>query len=282
MRRLSLTLVAAAAVLIATPAGAGAQTLPDASCPGPSSASYGVPGRLAQTFTAINTGSLDRAEVEITNLSGPEPHTFQINAAGTTPTESVLATATISDAAIDAVTPEGTNGRVNVVFPAPAPVAAGQSYALVLSREPGGHPSARTVPDANCPGRLFESFGGPWAPVEIPAPRDLVFTTFVTQPAFCKGRQATVIGTAEADDLVGTDGPDVIAALGGDDEVSGLKGKDLICGGTGKDKLRGGKGKDRLLGQGGKDKLRGGSAKDICKGGKQDDTAKGCEVEKSI
>jgi Ca2+-binding RTX toxin-like protein len=107
-------------------------------------------------------------------------------------------------------------------------------------------------------------------------------TPAATATATCKGKQATIVGTAQANVLTGTSGRDVIAALGGNDKVSGLAGKDLICGNAGKDKLLGGKGKDRLFGQKGKDKLRGGGGQDVCKGGAGNDTASKCEVEKSI
>jgi hypothetical protein len=101
-------------------------------------------------------------------------------------------------------------------------------------------------------------------------------------PVFCKGKPATIVGTAGNDVRTGSKGRDVIASLGGNDTLSGLGGKDLICGGPGKDKLFGGKGKDKLYGQKGKDTLNGGKGNDLCAGGPGKDKAKGCEKTKSI
>jgi Ca2+-binding RTX toxin-like protein len=101
-------------------------------------------------------------------------------------------------------------------------------------------------------------------------------------PVFCKGKPATIIGTARSDVRVGSRGRDVIVGLGGNDRLSGLAGNDLICGGKGKDNLSGGKGKDKLYGQKGKDKLRGKAGRDLCVGGPGNDTAKACEKTKSI
>ena len=99
---------------------------------------------------------------------------------------------------------------------------------------------------------------------------------------FCKGKPATIVGTAGSDVRTGSRGRDVIVGLGGSDRLSGLAGNDLICGGKGKDNLSGGKGKDKLYGQKGKDKLRGKAGKDLCVGGPGKDKAKGCEKTKSI
>jgi Ca2+-binding RTX toxin-like protein len=108
---------------------------------------------------------------------------------------------------------------------------------------------------------------------------------------FCKGKPATIVGTAGNDVRSGTPGNDVMVGQGGNDALSGLAGRDLICGGAGKDKLNGGSGNDFLSGQKGKDKLRGGkgkdklsgkAGKDLCVGGPGTDKAKGCEKTKSI
>jgi hypothetical protein len=101
-------------------------------------------------------------------------------------------------------------------------------------------------------------------------------------PVFCKGKPATIIGTAGSDVRVGSRGRDVIVGLGGSDRLSGFAGNDLICGGKGKDNLNGGKGKDKLYGQKGKDTLRGKAGNDLCVGGPGKDTAKACEKTKSI
>lgn len=69
----------------------------------------------------------------------------------------------------------------------------------------------------------------------------------------CRGRPATIVGTAGKDRIRGTAKADVIVALGGNDVVKGRGGNDVICGGAGKDKLDGGAGKDVLVGGPGKD-----------------------------
>ena len=84
--------------------------------------------------------------------------------------------------------------------------------------------------------------------------------------ATCKGRPATIVGTAGDNLLTGTNGPDVVAALDGNDKVLALDGNDIVCGN---------RGKDRLLGQDGEDVLRGNRGNDTEKGGADDDKLKG-------
>ena len=83
----------------------------------------------------------------------------------------------------------------------------------------------------------------------------------------CKGRPATLTGTAAADRLRGTSRADVIFAGAGNDKVDGLGGNDLVCAGGGKDKVSGGAGNDKLNGEGGSDRLLGGAGKDSLNGG---------------
>ena len=78
----------------------------------------------------------------------------------------------------------------------------------------------------------------------------------------CRGKKATVVGTAGKDRITGTRKADVIVALGGNDLVKGLGGNDLVCGGDGNDAVKGGPGKDHLLGEKGKDQLLGGTGRD--------------------
>lgn len=101
-------------------------------------------------------------------------------------------------------------------------------------------------------------------------------------PAACKGKPATLVGTAAKDTIVGTTGNDVIAGLGANDVLNGRGGKDTICAGGGNDKVKGAGGNDRLFGQAGRDKLNGGGGNDLCVGGGGRDKAKSCEKQKSI
>src|SRR5512145_3231403 len=69
----------------------------------------------------------------------------------------------------------------------------------------------------------------------------------------CKGKPATIIGTAGNDNLRGTNGDDVIVGLGGDDDIFAFGGNDTICGGEGVDELFGQDGNDTVIGEGGND-----------------------------
>jgi uncharacterized protein len=88
----------------------------------------------------------------------------------------------------------------------------------------------------------------------------------------CRGRAATIVGTAGRDVIRGTKKRDVIVALGGRDVVVAGNGNDLVCAGRGKDLVRagngddtvlGGRGDDRLFGGMGNDRLIGGSGRDV-------------------
>jgi hypothetical protein len=83
----------------------------------------------------------------------------------------------------------------------------------------------------------------------------------------CRGRPATIVGTAGPDILVGTSRPDVIQALGGDDVAKGLGAGDTICGGADDDRLKGGGAPDTLVGGPGSDLLLGGKGKNTIFGG---------------
>ncbi len=91
----------------------------------------------------------------------------------------------------------------------------------------------------------------------------------------CDGRQFTMLGTLEADDLIGTDGDDVILTLDGDDTVHAGDGNDVVCGGAGDDDLDGQDGKDVLLGEDGDDHLVGANGPDDLRGGAGDDDLAG-------
>lgn len=103
----------------------------------------------------------------------------------------------------------------------------------------------------------------------------------------CKGKVATLWGTAASNTLAGTPGRDVIVGRGGADTIKGLGGNDLICAGPGADRISGGLGNDHILGgtgndteRGGKgrDRLVGGKGKDTCAGGPGKDSVVGCEL----
>jgi uncharacterized repeat protein (TIGR01451 family) len=100
----------------------------------------------------------------------------------------------------------------------------------------------------------------------------------------CRGVEATIVGTAGADNLTGTSGPDVIAAFRGNDAIAGLGGRDLICAGAGNDQVAagsaadrafGGGGADRMLGSGGPDLLAGNAGADVLRGDRGNDRLRG-------
>ena len=151
----------------------------DAVCPGPTNDAYAIGGvdwRLAQTFTALTSGSLVRAELLLSEPAGSlGDYVLRIapaDGAGI-PTNIILA----ETAVLDINVPNGKS-TVSFTFAAPASVVAGNSYALVLTR-PGadklvwlGH-----IGDS-CTGTTYLSesqFGEFVAVGNI----DLIFQTFV-------------------------------------------------------------------------------------------------------
>ena len=93
----------------------------------------------------------------------------------------------------------------------------------------------------------------------------------------CDERSASIIGTANPDDLAGFEFRDVIQALAEDDTARGQKGRDVLCGKGGEDDLRGGPDDDQLFGGGNDDSLDGAGGNDKCFGGPGNDTFTNCE-----
>lgn len=91
----------------------------------------------------------------------------------------------------------------------------------------------------------------------------------------CDGKQATIVGTSDVDELRGTSERDVILAKGGNDEIRGLAGDDIVCAGGGDDVVRGNGDEDRLFGQKGDDKLKGQNGSDKLEGAGGDDRLDG-------
>ena len=91
----------------------------------------------------------------------------------------------------------------------------------------------------------------------------------------CKGKKATIVGTAGDNVIIGTDGDDVIVGLGGNDIIYGLEGDDRICGGLGDDTIYGGTGNDLLFGDEGNDVIFGENGRDLLYGGEGNDSLDG-------
>jgi hypothetical protein len=120
----------------ATPSGTLDQHQDDASG---ESANWGEYFRLAQTFTAGMTGTLNTASVNVAN-EPIGPTVAQPAAAGDVSVE-IWATSgglPSGSAPLAAVTlPAGQSGWVDILFSAPASVAAGTQYAIVLDPDAG-------------------------------------------------------------------------------------------------------------------------------------------------
>ena len=151
----------------------------DAVCPGPTNDAYAIGGvdwRLAQTFTALTSGSLVKAELLLSEPAGSlGDYVLRIapaDGAGI-PTNIILA----ETAVLDINVPNGKS-TVSFTFANPASVVAGNSYALVLTR-PGSDKLVWLGHIGNsCAGTTYFSesqFGQFVAVGNI----DLIFETFV-------------------------------------------------------------------------------------------------------
>lgn len=83
----------------------------------------------------------------------------------------------------------------------------------------------------------------------------------------CDGQDATILGTAEADELTGTPGPDVVVLGSGDDRFVGGDGDDVVCGDGGADTIYPGAGNDSVFGGDGEDTVYAGTGDDEFDGG---------------
>jgi len=88
----------------------------------------------------------------------------------------------------------------------------------------------------------------------------------------CRGVEATMLGTADADVLRGVLGRrEVILARAGDDLINARGGDNVICGGPGDDVIRGGRGENRVYGGPGDDSIRVGAGDSLIVAGPGDD-----------
>jgi hypothetical protein len=160
------------------PRGAGA-VLSDAGCPGHADGTISALGdeRQAQTFTALRTGALTRASIEINKGSLLQQGDFVLQilevGGGGTPTDTALASATIPDESV----PQG-GAAVAVSFANPPTVVAGHGYAIAIGR-PGNLTtfSVHTRSGNPCGGEIFHNTGDGWGLEAGDA--DFVFQTYV-------------------------------------------------------------------------------------------------------
>ncbi len=155
------------------------QTRADAQCAGStgSSVSLSPDARVAQTFTALRSGTLMRAELELSHSAGTSGDYFlqlaPVDAFGV-PTNAVLADAAVASAQV----PDGAS-TVRFPFPQPARLVAGDRYALVLSR-PGVGPQWDARSDDGCAGGSAFVSADLTASFQALSPTfDFIFATFV-------------------------------------------------------------------------------------------------------
>ncbi|MGZ5347896.1 MAG: hypothetical protein ACXWGV_09915 [Solirubrobacterales bacterium] len=181
MPRLCVLIIGCVALLLVARPTVAEAALLDANCPGPPNFGSNVSGDLiyAQTFTALGTGTLVRAEVEIGKAGAPGGdwvlRILATDGSGK-PTGTVLAATTVPDATI----PDG-NSRLSGTFTAPASVVAGQLYALAISRPGANQMLVRERSGDPCPGQEYfsNSLANPWLST---GPMDIVFAIFVDPP----------------------------------------------------------------------------------------------------
>jgi hypothetical protein len=151
---------------------------PDATCivePDGSASAEGS-GRLAQTFTAIGSGSLVRADLRLEKLASEDGdyalRLSPLDASGV-PTNTVLAETFVVNAAV----PVGAS-TVTFTFATPFAVVAGTQYALVLTVPAGDRFTWIGNNEDPCAGQGFISTSATDVFLDVSA--DFNFTTFVS------------------------------------------------------------------------------------------------------
>ena len=152
----------------------------DAVCSGPSNDAFGFGGvnwRMAQTFTAIESGPLVRAELLLSEPAGSLGdyvlRLAPVDGAGV-PTNGILAETSLADINV----PNGQS-TVRFSFAAPASVVAGTSYALVLARPGSDKLVWLGQTGNNCTGTAYFSdvLNRPFV---VLGNIDFIFRTFIT------------------------------------------------------------------------------------------------------
>jgi hypothetical protein len=176
------TLLVAAATVASVPGIASAAEVADASCPGPGTVGNSASGdhQFAQTFTAIHTGALTRAQIEVFDFAPPAGSgdyvvsIHVVNDSGI-PTTTVLATTSVPNPA-----PTDEVRTIEAIFDSPLQVATGHQYALVVSRPGSLNMNVRTRDGDPCAGGGFYTRSGD---TFIPSGNlDLVYAIFIATP----------------------------------------------------------------------------------------------------
>jgi hypothetical protein len=176
--------VAAIGVIGAIGAAPARAEVPDAKCEGPSNSTIGD-YRVAQPFTALNTGHLVRFQAVARNVAAPSSWTVQIDAIDGSgkPANAPLAETTIP---VGTTPPTGGPLQVEGSFPTPALVTAGTTYALVIAPSTPGIGNLPMATDGDrCPGQAYGDDAanpGTWPFSYAALGLDLIFATFVEPP----------------------------------------------------------------------------------------------------
>jgi hypothetical protein len=156
-------------------------TRTDAACAGAGTTGLGSTDgntRLAQTFTALSSGVLVRAELPLIKLLGTDgEYILRLSSVDDSgiPTNEVLAASAVSNLSV----PDGPS-IVSFAFASPPLVVAGVEYALVLTRPGSTHLQWEGDFDVSCPGGAFVSTDQTAPFVPPGSGVDLLFTTLVS------------------------------------------------------------------------------------------------------
>lgn len=193
--------------------GSAQAALLDANCPGPTTS--GSTGTQAQTFTAVNTGTLVHGEMFVAKTAGADFQMFILNAGPLGPTGPALGVANIPDSSVANVpspAPLSPSAPIDGTFSPGVSVTAGQQYAIVVTRL-GGNSSyiGKDRHNASCAGGEFSgTVGGTWTSRD--PEYDFPFSTFVIPPnTFTIGK---VKGTKVTMTVPGPGGVDIASAGG--------------------------------------------------------------------
>ena len=178
-------------IALALPAVASAGTLDQQQTDG-SAGSYGLLSSqsLAQTFTAGISGNLDEVDLFLINGGGVGVYVEIRDASSSGPGDRILASHIVPDSAIPASGP-----FVPVKLDSPAPVAAGNQYAIVAYASNasgfrwGRGPFGDSYPGGAGFGVATSPPTGPWAPTGT----DLAFKTYVVPTPASTGQRAAAL-----------------------------------------------------------------------------------------
>jgi hypothetical protein len=150
------SILAASVALLIGPPRTLASGVGDAHCLGntDSSLTMAAGEREAQTFTAINTGTITAAATQIGKSASGGDFQLQIYPTDTlgVPANVPLGSATIHDASVRV-----SGGLVHADFPSPVTIQAGKQYALAVSRPVGPDWTLYDMSGNPCPGQEYYS-----------------------------------------------------------------------------------------------------------------------------